>query len=167
MRGTIVEFKRHGFVSSVLGGLLKLIEPSWDFWGWHLALIIDRGYDGYYILEATGVGVKVNYYSRKYLDENTRMWQWLDEELTTEQMSKFLRSHIDKAYDVAVYFWTCLAIIIRHYFNRPIPKLLDNRFDCWELVAEFCAEMGKPIVSKYDVIIITDIIKALKEKETG
>jgi len=78
-------------------------------------------------------------------------------------MGKFLQGHINKKYDVAIYFFTALAIIIRHYFNRPIPKLLDQRYSCWELVQEFSIEMGKPILSRYDVVVIVDIIKALKE----
>ena len=165
MRGSIVEFKREGFVSLVLGNLLKLFERDWDFYGWHLGILWDRAYDGWYILEATGPGVKVNYYSNSYLEKNSRYWDWLDKEPTRVDMGLFLKEHINQKYDVATYFFTALAIIIRHYFNRPIPKLLDERFSCWELAAEFCADMGEPIVSKYDVILLPDLIKAFKEKE--
>jgi len=164
--GDLIEFKRGGLVSAVLGGLLKLFERDWDGWGWHVAIAWERTYNGWYILEAIGPGVKTNYYSDATLKARTRSYHWLDKEPTVEAMGQFLQTHIDRAYDVAVYFWTGLAIIIRHYFNRPIPKLLDQRFCCWELAAEFFADMGKPIVSKYDVIIITDILRAIKARPT-
>jgi len=122
--------------------------------------------DGWYILEAAGQGVEINWYSDKALSEKTRCWDWFDEEPEVSQMETFLQEHIDKRYDVAIYFWTGLAIIIRHYFNRPIPKLLDDRFCCWELAAEFCAEMGKPVVSKYDVIILPELIRVFRNKES-
>ena len=164
-RGDIVEFKQIGFASAVLGRLLKLFEQDWDGWGWHLAISWEQAWDGWYILEALVNGVEINYYPNKYLAKNTRQWKWLDNPPTREQQSKFLASHIMKKYDIAIYFWTSLAIIARHYFNHPIPKQFDNRFDCWELTAEAMAEWGKPIVSKYDTIIITDIIRAVKGKE--
>ena len=78
-------------------------------------------------------------------------------------MDQFRCDYIGKPYDVAIYFWTGLAILIRHFFNHPIPKLLNDRFCCWELVQEFSEAMGKPIQSKYDVIIISDLIKKLQE----
>jgi hypothetical protein len=166
-RGYIVEFKRKGFVSWFLGGLLKLFNPSWDMYGWHLAILWEKSLDGWIILEAVGQGVKINYYSTKFLDRNTRCWKWFDEPPTRAKMNKFFEAHIDKKYDVQVYFWTALAVIIRHYINRPVPKLLDDRFTCWELVQYFSESIGKPIQSKYDVVLITDIIKALKKGKTN
>ena len=165
--GYIIEFKRKGIVSAVLGGILKLFDHDYDGWGWHVAIAWAKAYDGWFVVEACALGVKANYYSDKYLERNTRAWKWFETPLLNEQMNKFLQANIDKAYDIAIYFWTSVAIIVRHYFNHPIPKLLDQRFSCWELVAEFCADMGKPIVSKYDVVIISDIVKALKGELYG
>lgn len=164
-RGDILEFKRKGFVSKVLGDLLGFFERDWDKFGWHLAIAWDKAYGGWYILEATALGQKINYYSDEHLAENSRSWNWLDKTPGTKQMGKFLESHIDKSYDVGIYFWTTFAIIFRHYFNHPIPKLLDNRFSCWELVQSFAEDMGKPIISKYDVVIISDMIRAFKGKK--
>lgn len=161
--GDIIEFKRKGFVSWFLGGLLKLLKRDWDSWGWHLGIAWQRSWYGWYILEATGKGICLNWYSDAYLAQSTRVWEWFDEELDPMDMSSFLKKHINKKYDVAIYFWTSLAVIIRHYFNHPIPKLLDDRFSCWELVQEFSTEMGKPIISRYNVVVIIDIIKALKD----
>jgi hypothetical protein len=160
-KGSIIECKREGFASFILGGILKRLEPAWDGWGWHLGIAWEKGVAGWYVLESTGKGVQLSFYSNKYLQENTRCYDWLGVEPPQDKLDRFLKRYIGKDYDIAIYFWTALAVIIRHYFNRPIPKLLDNRFSCWELVGEFCAEMGKPIVSKYDVIIISDVIRAL------
>ena len=162
--GDIVEFKRKGFVSCVLGGLLKLFNPSWDAWGWHLGILWEGSLDGWIILEATGTGVKINWYSARYLMRNTRCWKWFDETPSRASMNKFFKSHIDKKYDIEVYFWTALAVIVRHYINRPVSKILDEKYSCWELVQEFTADMGKPIQSKYDVVLITDIINTLKAR---
>ena len=160
-RGSLIEFKRKGPVSFILGGILKLFERDWDGWGWHLAIAWEKAYDGWYILEALH-GVEANYYSQHYLDYNTRSYSWLDKVPTLKKMQVFLDSHINKKYDVAIYFWTTLQYLIRHYFNHRIPRLLDDRFTCWELVFEFCAEMDKPIGSKYDCPIITDALSAFK-----
>ena len=168
-RGYIIEFKGKGIIFQVLSALLSIFDSDWrklKWKPWHLAIAWRRAYDGWYVLEARH-GVEINYFSDKFLTKNTRSYQWLDEVPTTKKMNKFFEEHIGKSYDVAVYFWTSLAIIIRHYFNHPIPKLLDNRFSCWELVQEFTAAMNKPIVSCYDVVIITDIVKALKANKEG
>ena len=165
-RYNVVEFKRKGPTSFILGSLLKLFTPSWDKWGWHLAIAWERVFDGWMILEALSGGVQVKFHSDKELMATTRNYKWLTntDELTAHALLKEFQG---KKYDVAVYFFTALAIIIRHYFNRPIPKLLDSSYTCWELVQEFCCEMGRPICSKYDVVIITDMIEALKTGQTS
>lgn len=163
-RGYIIEFKRASLSSRLLGGLLKLLEPSWDGWGWHLAIAYERSGDGWYVLEATGDGTEINFYLVSYLERYTRNYQWLDKEPSKKKVAAFRAQCIGKKYDVAIYGWTSAAIIFRHYFNHPIPRLLDDRFDCWELIQEFAEFNNDPIVSKYDVVIITDVIKALKER---
>lgn len=156
--GDILEFKRSGLISGVLGGLLRMFEPDWDFWGWHLAIVWQRSYLGWYVLEARH-GVEINYFTNKFLKENTRAYKWLEESPTKDKMGEFLTSHVSKSYDVLIYFWTTLQYLIRHYFNHRIPRLLDDRYTCWELVAEFCEVMGKPCQSKYDCPIICDMLR--------
>ena len=168
-KGNIIAFKGQGLIFTILSFLLSLFDKDWGrLQGkpWHLAIAWDKAYDGWYILEASGQGVKINYFNNKFLKNMTRNYCWLDRVPTRAEMNKFLKEHIGKKYDVAIYFFTSLAVIIRHYFNRPIPKLLDQRFSCWELVQEFTDAMNDPILSKFDVVIITDIIKALEARET-
>ena len=162
-KADIIEFKRNGFVSKVLGNLLGLFERDWDKFGWHVGFAWEKVTGGWYILEATSSGVSANYYHNGYLKKNVRYWEWFIDYPEQEVMGKFAHETVGKKYDVAIYFWTAVAIIARHYFNRPIPKLLDKRFSCWELVAEGCDDFDQPIVSKYDVIILTDLIKAFKK----
>ena len=164
-RGSIIVFKGQGLVYEILSRLLKLFEPQWDRWGWHVAIAWEKVFGGWHVLEATKVGVKISFYDSVFLKTKAKGYTWLDKEPPYLEMDKFLQSVVGKKYDVAIYFWSALAIIIRHFFNHPIPKLLDDRFDCWELGAEFLADMGKPIVSKYDTIIISDLVKALESKE--
>ena len=163
-KGYILEFKRQGIVSTILGGLLKLFERKWNGWGWHLAVIWERTYDGWYVLEARHE-VEINCYTDKWLRANTRNYKWLDSPPENEKFNKFLEDHTGKSYDVAIYFWTALQYLIRHFFNHKIPRLLDDRFTCWELVFEFCEEMGKPIGSKYDCPIITDFLRVVEKWE--
>ena len=162
-RGYIVEFKRKGLLPAILSKILRLFERDWDGWGWHLAIVWEESKlsDGWYILEALINGVEINYYSNEYLSDNARIYKWLEKAPTKKALARFLQSHITRKYDVGIYIWTTLQYLMRHYFNRKIPRLLDERYTCWELVFEFCEEMGKPISSKYDCPLVTDFLKAI------
>lgn len=161
--GNLVEFKRHGPVPFLLGGLLKMLDHKWNGWGWHLAIVWEKSClnKGWYIMEALAGGVEINYYSMNDITTRCRIHHWLDQEPTSEQMAKFLKEHLNMSYDVTIYFWTTLQYLVRHFFNRRIPRLLDARFTCWELVFEFCEELGKPIGSKYDCPMISDFIRVV------
>jgi len=178
----IVEFKRKGFMSWFLGGLLKLFNPSWDGYGWHLAILWQPGYDGWYILEATGQGVRKNWYDRTYLQKNTRIWSWLDEAPLDGYMKTFLARHINKRYDVAVYIHTLVQYLLLraiewfqktfipwHKFNISLPRVLNNRWTCWEIVFWFCRDMGKPIQESIGLDytrypLITDFLRAVTNR---
>ena len=160
--GDIVVFKRKGPVSFILGGILKLFERDWDAWGWHVAFVSGQDDNGWNICEALAGGVAENPLS---LYQDYKVYRWFDEALDQLKVNKFVTSYLGKPYDIAIYFWTTLAVIIRHYWNKPISKLLDERYSCWELTQEFTMDIGKPILSRYDVVIITDIMKSLEGKE--
>lgn len=170
----IVEFPRgklkltnpnRNIVAPILGGILKLIESDWDGWGWHLGIAYQEqtrnGVHGWIILESIGKGVDTHWRSDTDLSR-CRTWKWF-KHVNAVYAEAFKDEHLGDDYDVNVYFWTGIAIIFRHYWNRRIPRLLDDRYTCWELVQQFAEKMGKPICSPYDVIIICDMIKALKE----
>lgn len=159
----LLVFKRKGFVSGILGAILKHFEKDWDGWGWHVGIVWglhDRG--GWLVLESLGGGPEINWYSEDYLRNCTRSYTWLDDKPSNWKITAFLPDHIGKKYDVAVYFWTALQYLIRHYFNRRIPRLLDDRYTCWELAAEFFEAMGKPIHSKYDCPMLPDMLDVIE-----
>jgi hypothetical protein len=141
-----------------------LFEKDWDGWGWHVGIVWQRGLSGWFILEAVGAGVRINYYEEATLNGRVRTHRWLEEEPAEEKMNDFLAGHIEKKYDVAVYFWTALQYLVRHYFNRRIPRLLDDRYTCWELAAAFYDAMGKPAHSKYDCPMLPDMLRTIDGK---
>ncbi len=166
--GTIVEFRRTGFIAKILGGILKLFERQWDGWGWHLAIVYERADNdiGWYILEATWPSVEINYYSDEFIWHNCRVYDWFNEPPRKVLLNKFMQEHLGKRYDVLLYPWTTIQYLIRHYINRRIPRLLDDKFTCWELVTEICEYLGKPIQqSKYDCPLISDILPQLQANE--
>lgn len=158
--GDILVFKGSGLVFEILSRLVKCFEQKWDRWGWHMAIVFQKESEGWYVLESQGNGVNINFYSEKFLRENTCCYEWFDKSPSKVKMGQFLIDYNGKSYDVAVYFWTAFQYLIRHFWNRRIPRLLDDQFTCWELVFEFCEVMGKPIGSKYNCPIITDALKA-------
>lgn len=159
--GDLVECKREGFTARVLGGVLRLFDPEWDGFGWHVRIAWDKGSYGWFMLEATGDGVRLNYYDEAELSGKVRCHTWLDIIPPKRRMNEFLAGHIGKKYDVAVYFWTALQYLLRHYFNRRIPRLLDDRYTCWELAAAFFDAMGKPVHSKYDCPMLPDMLRTI------
>lgn len=162
-RCDIIEWRRRGFVSWFLGGVLKLFERDWDGWGWHMGIVWSRLGRGCHIMEATNEGTRINYYRYKYLRENTRCYEWLEGEPDLVKMQAFKVSHIGRKYDVAVYFFTAIQYLFRHFVHIRLPLILNDRYSCWELVDEFCDEMGKPWAPKYGFPLLTDFLKAVKE----
>lgn len=164
-RGDIIIFKGKGPVFNILSTILSLFDKEWrqsPWKGWHMAFISDEVGGAYTIGESVSKGI-----TEAWLDEtrDLKVYRWLDKEPSRYKVQKFLLDRAYSRYDIGIYFWTMLFYLVRHYFNHPIPKLLDDRFSCWEGAGEFCAEMGKPVVSKYDTFFITDMLKALSPYE--
>ena len=160
-RGDIVLFKGSGLVYEILSRALKFFEWNWDRWGWHLGFVSgDSPFtDVVSICESTGKGV-----TESYLDltrKDIRVYRWFDEEPRRYKVRNFVSAHLGCDYDVAQYFWTGLQYLIRHFWNRRIPRLLDSRYTCWELVFEFAEDMGKPIGSRYDCPMLVDLLKVV------
>jgi len=142
-RGDIIEFKGEGPTFFFLGWILKLFERWWDRWGWHTAFVCgkdERGLDGY----------------------PYRIYRWLDRVPPQAKVDAYVESVLGARYDVAIYFWTTAQYLFRHFFNRRIPRLLDDRYTCWENVFWFMREVGKPIQSIYDCPMITDMLKVVR-----
>jgi hypothetical protein len=159
--GDIILFDGQGCFFHLLSFLLGLFDKDWRTLKrkpWHVGFISRIEDSVVYICEAREPTVRETVLDTFRTDYQVVHWL---ESVDQNKVREFVNKAKGKRYDIAIYFWTSLAIIIRHFFNHRIPKLLDERFDCWELIAEFCDFMNRPIVSKYDTIIITDLVKAL------
>ena len=156
--GDILVFKGGGLVFEILGRILKLSERHWDRWGWHTGFVVY----GNQVCESIAEGIVLSPLS-KYKPEETRVYRWLDTPPTNKKINTYLKSHLGKRYDVAIYFWTALQYLIRHFWNRRIPRLLNDRFTCWENISEFCDDMGKPILSHFDCPMLPDILLELEK----
>jgi len=162
--GDIIVFKGSGLVFKILSRLLRFFEKHWDGWGWHMAYITRISMRGEVtIAESIGSGVR-----RSPLTGKTqyRCYTWL-EEVNQRKLQAFTSKHLGENYDVAVYFWTMLQYLILHFFNHQIPRLLDNRYTCWEFVFLMTREMGKPIQSLHRYPFLTDFLEAVRDLDRG
>jgi len=160
--GDIIVFRGEGFLFKVLSGILCLFDSEWrwrDFKGWHVGFI-SRFWDNHPIIcEAVVGGVKENFLET---DRDFKVYQWFDEPVDPHG---FVNEHLGEKYDILVYPLTAIAYLIRHYLHRPVPRLFDNAWSCWELVYYFCNRMGKPLAESYDFPMISNMVKVLDDKE--
>lgn len=158
--GDIIVFKGSGTAFKLLSRLLRLFEREWDGWGWHLAYITRISAHGEVtIAESVGSGVRRSPLTGK---NQYRVYTWLDD-VNQRKLQAFTTKHLGESYDVAVYFWTMLQYLVLHFFNHQIPRLLDNRYTCWEFVFLMAREMGSPIQSLHRYPFLTDFLKAVRD----
>ncbi len=164
-RGDLVFFDGGGPLFKSLSFLLGLFDPDWRRLlrkPWHVGIITSRlysEYPEYLLLESVAEGVIERPFYTAGL--NYRIFRWLDQEPDYFQVRTFVEQTKGCKYDVAIYFLTAITYLVRRIWNHRLPKVLDNRFSCWELLAEFVAFCGKPLVSFYDVPMISDILRSL------
>jgi len=154
--GDILVFKGEGLLYEILSRLLKLFEWQWDRWGWHTAFVVYGGQ----MCESKAQGICLS--PIKCDPQNVRVYRWFDKPPNPQKVNAYLTSHLGKRYDVAIYFFTMLQYLIRHFWNRRIPRLLDDRYTCWENVSQFCDFMGKPLQSEYDCPLLPDMLRNLE-----
>jgi hypothetical protein len=152
----------------ILSLAIRLFYPKWDMWGWHMAFVAywDDVILDWIIGEATWPKVRTRPLSEFRVEgAEFRVYRWFEQEPDRGKIMAFLSQYQDCRYDVLLYFWTAAAYLIRHFWNRPIPRLLDRNYTCWEYVCEFDEGMGKEIISKYDCPILADIQQELEKKD--
>ncbi len=154
--GDILLFKGAGSLWWFLSHLLRLFERLWDGWGWHLTYVSKIEAGKVWITEGVW---PVSHEVLLSEGREYRVYRVLPQPIDETKLSEFTASHLRKRYDVAIYFWTSLQYLVRHYWNHRIPRLLDDRYTCWELVEELCEEFGMSWGSKYDCPLITDFLK--------
>jgi hypothetical protein len=162
--GQIVLFKGKGLVFSILSLLIAIVDSNWrgrKWKPWHCGILWRKDTGGWYVFEGYAPRSRLHFYANADL-KDARFYNWVP---FYPKAEVFLETHIDKPYDVAIYFWTGVQYLIRHYLNHRIPRLLDDRYTCWELISEYASFMGKPVQSRFDCPMIPDILKAIEKKE--
>jgi hypothetical protein len=157
MIGDFVLFKGNGFLFNILSFVLSVFNKEWrdrQWKPWHVGFIVQEGI----VCEALAGGVTLNPLS-KY--SNYKIVKWFDSELDQVKVDAFVKKHKGEKYDILVYPLTAIAYLVRHYWGRPIPRLFDNSWSCWELLYYFADKMGKPIAEDYDFPLISDLCEAL------
>jgi hypothetical protein len=127
---------------------------------WHVRLVVSGYGRTATVLDALAKGVEEKPIDSIPLDKQ-QAYRWFDDSINADFLKKWVEAHIGKRYDVLAYFWTAAQYLARAIFNRYIPRLLDDKYTCWELIMEFCEDAGKPMNSKRDCPLITDLCKAL------
>jgi hypothetical protein len=161
--GDILLCAGSGFIFSVLSFLISIFDSDWRKLKrkpWHCRLVVSGYGRTAIVLEALAGGVV-----EKPIDaiplEKQRAFRWFNEPINADFLSKWVDAHLGKPYDVMAYFSTAAQYLLRAIWNRRIPRLLDDRYTCQELIMELAEDAGKPMASKRDCPLITDLCKAL------
>ena len=163
--GDILIFKRNERSRSarVLGWVIKHLEHDWDGWGWHMGYVRCVGADGSIetVESLRGRGVEnVCYPTFGDLGE-VRIYRWLDE-LDDDLLESFTAMHMGEEYDIACYFWTSLQRLLAPLTHHLIPRIINNRYTCWELVCDMARAMNKPLQPVEQYPLIADMERALE-----
>ena len=165
--GDTLLFRGSGLLFHFFNLLLNLLDPRWrrrTFKPWHTAILLRPHQDGWVILEGTYPHSQPRFVPRKVLSAQCRFLPWMRQAPLPTELIAFEQQYTGKKYDILIYFWTMAQYLFRHYWNRSIPNLLDDRYTCWELVGEWYDFVCDPIHSKYDCIIIENILSAAEAR---
>ncbi len=164
-RGDLVLFKGNGFLFTTLSFLLCLFDSDWRKYSpkpWHCAFVsrvIGESEPSYMIAEAWNPKVRERLFEPSI--EDCKIYRWLDREQTSTQIESFLAQTMGARYDISIYFLTSLQYLARHLWNRPILRLLDNRFSCWEVDCDAMLIFGRGLMSMYDCPMMPDMLRGL------
>jgi hypothetical protein len=161
--GDILLCDGSGFIFSVLSFLISIFDSGWRKLKrkpWHCRLVVSGYGRAAIVLEALAGGVVEKTIDSIPLSKQ-RAYRWFKEPINMDFLSTWVDAHLGKPYDVMAYFSTAAQYLLRAIWNRRIPRLLDDRYTCQELIMEFCEDAGKPMQSKRDCPMITDLCKSL------
>jgi len=163
--GDILIFKRNvnNWISRVLSWALRLLESSWDRWGWHTGYVSKVLPDGTIITVESVIrkGVQTVMYPTLESLGDVRVYRWIDES-SLNALETFTEKHVGRRYDLACYLWTGIQRISLQFLGYCIPRKLNDKYTCWELVCDMARAMEKPLqpISRYP--LITDMERALE-----
>lgn len=160
--GDVIVFKGKGLLFEILSRLLKLLEPDWDRWGWHLAIAEKEVDGGWILIEALAPRVQEKFHDWKELWERTKAYTWLDSPPSKQKMSKFKELYLGYPYDVTAYIGITFAYLFWKVTGKSF-RMIDTEHLCWETVAAFCRFMGKPLQPIYMYPMIWRIMGRLEQ----
>jgi hypothetical protein len=152
-RGDILEFagnRKKWSLSGVLAAILRRCSPKWSGWGWHLAIVMLRLHNEYMILEATPQGAQLRLLSSIHGDFNIHRFLSYEPHINT--MLKAARTLSGARYDYLAYIWTAIYILT----GGHIPRIIDRRYTCWELVYYVYDLIGCPLCQEWQYPTICD-----------
>jgi hypothetical protein len=162
--GTNLIFKRddtdtfYGKFVWILAMLLKLFNPKWEMYGWHMGIAVWPDGTDWVVLEATWPCVKLTPLSSM---GQYRAYKWLDEVPAKDKIRKFVVDHLDCKYDAYKYIWTIAAYLLRKA-KINIGLWENDDYYCWELAEEFAECMNKPFTYKNITLILPEIQRCLE-----
>lgn len=168
MKTQIVAFKGNGFIFKTLSFFLGILSPRWrklEWKPWHLAPVVGWQKGSPIIFEHRPPHNLVGF--RTVYPEEDCLIYTLPKSIDAKTLAGFLDKRLNKRYDVAAYLRTAAQYFVLHVFNHSIPRVLDERFTCWELTFEFARASGQPLqeccgktLSAYPMI--TDFLAAME-----
>lgn len=142
--GSIIIWEGNGILYEVLSRLIQWIDsPEWDRWGWHTSFISKRDEDDNWCdCSADGSGI-----NEKPIADREGRYKVFNIPLPllgTETVREFVQIHKGRKYHSLGYLWKALYILTRGHF----PRILTRKQVCWDLVFEFCDDMGTEITDE-------------------
>jgi len=163
--GDILVFKRNerSRTARVLGWVLQHMEHDWDGWGWHTGYVRRVMEDGSIetVESLRGQGVENVQYPDFQSLGDVRIYRWFDD-LDDNLLETFTMMHVGEDYDIACYFWTSLQRLLEPVIHHLIPRIINQRYTCWELVCDMAQAMDKPLQPVRQYPLIADMERVLE-----
>jgi hypothetical protein len=125
---------------------------------------------GLFVFEGTAPRSRIHHYNYDELT-NCVIYRVTDHEITSQFKALMIRRYLHKRYDVSVYFRTAIQYIVLrvieriqhivcpyHKFTMSLPRVLNDRYTCWELVEAIDRDAGIDWCPRSRYPMITDFL---------
>lgn len=157
--GDFILTQGQGWLFRMVSCFLNIVEPTWRqlvFKPLHMAFVMDGGgsiFEGYFPEARTR-------HISDLAPGSYRVYRWFPEPLDPGRVALFVNSRMGTRYDIDCYFWTFWYYLLRGLVR--IPRIINNRFTCWEICADLALWFGRPWHDMYSYPLITNFLKAMK-----
>lgn len=122
--------------------------------------VIRRGLYELTILDAQWPKIKLNRVGAED-GEGIRAYRIFESPPPNSAIAGFVNDRLGCWYDIVVYLLTAAAILLRPCID--VPRIINRRFDCWEIAFDFCDCMGEDITPSYQYPFLTDFLRLAGE----